>query len=857
MSNVPASGWYVEVEHPGSGYVWTPTVYDDRARIAPAPFDYKRAYIPVRANEMWRGTDFERAPMRIWKDGQRQPIEELVAVEDGPRGTTTLVGLGGRELDERVDEQFDTIPVYEAAEQIISNYTSYTVNVDAPSTTTETLTVSSGDTEADWSNEFDTTDPASPIISTSNLSHGDGQGSTLAQTSFWKEAEDVSTAQVEATLTGQSNASGAEAVNLEVAGNYVDTGATLEHTIPESEVGLTFRFQAPNNLANITDAGGEYVLPGIRIQIDGTTYYELNPYTRTASTGYDWRTISVDWSGGDLAPGNHDIYFEVTDTASGEPVYGDWFNNTSNFDGDTLNYRDQDEADVAVGASGNGGNKAFSPAAIWVDNGTTVNFNWADDTEAHNVVEENGVFDSGALVTSDSYTYSHTFNTDGVYRYRCENHDSDGMRGAIVVGTDYESVQNAELYLDGIVLYDERWHSVGGFSDSTNSNDALAYPANYPVGNGGMPTPLRAFDDVNRVRAITGGAISVNVDDAAGIERLELSNDRGPPYSSSSAGVSSYSTDFGDYGEVIRWRLGLQGYGSRTSTTPTEGYKRPEIDSWQLDADLEDIPLLVDQYYDGSAKSALNEIAQQYGDALWALNTDANGNLSFEWAEPGQRTTDRDAPVLDYSTTKTVEDAVEKVTIKGSKQVSRGEQVTANHGSWIQLSETDVLLGQESVVDESTSEEYTYRTDYDLDVSDGRIKTLQNGNIPDGQALSVDYWYKPSGSYTVSGAGNDPREIKRELPNLPTDRACGQVARLLAEDLSDPLYEATVDLPPDASDWSVVEAINLDQLPYDALEPRDTEETPSGVRLRLGSRDSAAERIGQVRQLLGSVSQRS
>ncbi|QLH78668.1 hypothetical protein HZS55_15840 [Halosimplex rubrum] len=861
MSNVPATGWYVEVDHPDSDYTWTPTVYDDQARIAPAPYDYKRGEIPVEAGEQWRLESFEGAPMRVWKDGRPQPIEEFVAPEDGPGSTTTLVGIGGRDLDVRVTEQFDVIPVYEAAEQIIETYTDLTANIDIPETTSETLTISTGDSETDWAEQFDPSDPTSPIIAASGLAPAsDGEGSTLARTSHLREAENINDNQVDfrGSLDGASNG---EIITLETAGSYVEFDVELEHAIPADQGAVAIRFRAPNDLGNIPNQGSPQELPEITVSVDGESISPYGAYAQVQA-GLGW--IGVDGWNDDLAPGTHSVRVECTQTASGSPDYGDWFNNTPNYDGTTEDLRGNASVQIDVG---NNGSRTFEhptsgEPAIWVDPGTDVTWQWDDDTESHNVVEETGEFDSGVPITSTSVTYGPvTFDDEGVYRYYCETHgstdnSSDGMKGAVVVGTDYDSLQNAEMDLDAVTLYDQRYHDVNAFSESTNANDALKYPADYPVGNGGS-IPIQAFDGESQVRAVTGGEISVAVDDASGIERLGLSNDRGVSYTDSSAGVSTFSTDFADIGEALRWRVGLRGYGSRTDTTPTQGFERPVLDSWTLDAELEDIPLLVDQTYDGSAKTVLNEIAQQYGDAFWAIDTDAEGNLSFEWAEPGQRTADRDAPVLDFSATKTVENAVEKVTIKGSKQITRDEQVTADHGTWVDLPDTNLLLGQESVADANSSTEYSYRTDYELDAVDGRIRTLASGTIADGQALSVDYWYKPESSHTVDGAGSNPREIVRDLPNLPTERACGQVARILAQDLSEPLYEATVDLPPDASDWSVVEAIDLSQLPYDALEPRDTEETPEGVRLRLGSRDSAAERVGQIRALLGSTVRRS
>ncbi|MFC6976072.1 plastocyanin/azurin family copper-binding protein [Halomicroarcula sp. GCM10025709] len=41
--------------------------------------------------------------------------------------------------------------------------------------------------------------------------------------------------------------------------------------------------------------------------------------------------------------------------------------------------------------------------------------------------------DSGSLASSADTTYSHTFETEGTYRYVCTPHEGLGMKGAVVV----------------------------------------------------------------------------------------------------------------------------------------------------------------------------------------------------------------------------------------------------------------------------------------------------------------------------------------------------------------------------------------------------------------------------------------
>ncbi len=112
-------------------------------------------------------------------------------------------------------------------------------------------------------------------------------------------------------------------------------------------------------------------------------------------------------------------------------------------DGGYQDLRGQDEVRVEVGASGNGGNLAFAPAGVWVDEGTTVVWEWTGEGGAHNVVvdEENTDFenvhtdlDSGSPVDEEGFEYEYTFEEGGRTGYVCVPHRGVNMFGAVAVG---------------------------------------------------------------------------------------------------------------------------------------------------------------------------------------------------------------------------------------------------------------------------------------------------------------------------------------------------------------------------------------------------------------------------------------
>lgn len=127
---------------------------------------------------------------------------------------------------------------------------------------------------------------------------------------------------------------------------------------------------------------------------------------------------------------------EMTTTSGSMEVpseVNDYLSDVSNFDGTVEDMTGQSTVTVEVGASGNNGNFAFAPAAIVVDSGTTVQFEWTGQGGVHNVVAESGAFDSGSSVEQSGVNFEHTFAGAGNFLYYCTPHKTLGMKGAVIV----------------------------------------------------------------------------------------------------------------------------------------------------------------------------------------------------------------------------------------------------------------------------------------------------------------------------------------------------------------------------------------------------------------------------------------
>ena len=98
----------------------------------------------------------------------------------------------------------------------------------------------------------------------------------------------------------------------------------------------------------------------------------------------------------------------------------------NNYDGSFTDMTGEDEVTVIV-TSDNG--NSFDPAAIEVDPGTTVVWEWVDD--GHSVTHVDDEFDSGTLNEGEEFDY--TFDDAGDYAYICIPHEGQGHLGGVRV----------------------------------------------------------------------------------------------------------------------------------------------------------------------------------------------------------------------------------------------------------------------------------------------------------------------------------------------------------------------------------------------------------------------------------------
>ncbi|QCC49465.1 halocyanin domain-containing protein (plasmid) [Halobellus limi] len=118
--------------------------------------------------------------------------------------------------------------------------------------------------------------------------------------------------------------------------------------------------------------------------------------------------------------------------STGYPAVDDWVARAPNFTGDVVDRTDTDTATVTVGAPDTNNPFVFTPPVLKIASGTTVEWQWAG-SGPHTVTFEDHDIGTDGVVSTSGVQFTQTFAESGTYRYRCDPHETLGMRGAIIV----------------------------------------------------------------------------------------------------------------------------------------------------------------------------------------------------------------------------------------------------------------------------------------------------------------------------------------------------------------------------------------------------------------------------------------
>lgn len=300
---------------------------------------------------------------------------------------------------------------------------------------------------------------------------------------------------------------------------------------------------------------------------------------------------------------------------------------------------------------------------------------------------------------------------------------------------------------------------------------------------------------------------------------------------------------------------------ARNGPTPRLGYKPQTLESVTLRGDLDDTPVLTNRSFDAQLIDVLQEVAK-IGNFVFEVRADGD-TMSVEWTQLRQRSAAANPDLADYSIDRQTEDIIERAIVYGGAQRVTRQTVDVQLDTWVDLPFPDSRLveGKETVYNGDT--EFEPGADYEIryTTADGvpRIQALSSGSLSDGQTVSIDAEMKPRGELVQGDVVDETnaRTVIEDIPGLASQQMCDQVALYLVEETGQAIVEASVTVPHDAVEWSVIDAIDPAQLPGDGpYQVREINSDASRTELQLGQGQTVGEAVQEIRDRTSRTEER-
>jgi hypothetical protein len=323
--------------------------------------------------------------------------------------------------------------------------------------------------------------------------------------------------------------------------------------------------------------------------------------------------------------------------------------------------------------------------------------------------------------------------------------------------------------------------------------------------------------------------------------------DNGTELYAAPGGEADSSFSFDQRGPLARGGVYLGRYGDRGQFTQ-------KCTGYRLFADLETMPLVVDETLTGTVGDVLDDLAQvARGDFVWAYDTDSGGSPTIRFVRTGSRTSTQN-DLEDYSVRKSVGDRLDQVTVRGGRVDVTGEGLTLQHGTAVVLNR-DAIVGDSETVYEigrGTVYERGASNDYTIDYQNGTITANANGAIADGERVRVSYRFQPSATDTDDSVSTVVRSATVDIPQLSSDQACRLAAGEILDAAQSPDYTASATIRGNTT-YSVVAALASSVLPATDLDTVDIQADAAGTQVRLEGQQSLGGAVADIRDRIESV----
>ncbi|EMA69328.1 hypothetical protein C461_03168 [Halorubrum aidingense JCM 13560] len=311
---IPASGWRVEIEHPDQDAPLTPTVLEGATPKAILN-DFPRVEIPVPESGRWDDDTLERAEMRVWKDGERLPIERFERPVREP-GRVVLHGRGGIELDKDVEFDVGQIEdVDDVVRELLDTETPYAKTVDDPAADVRgDVSVLTADTTTTYQSAFAEIDAITGNDVPVELLLNPSRIATAPIAWLQSSDEAVETPQL-ARIDEPDTYWRGRAHRLEQSGDALEWDFDVRHAVDAGNVALRIRKEQP-----VADEN-----PGVRFYLDGTEIgtYPVDLEGSTSEGAPEWFDLEITSTvTDDLDAGTHTLRVEVIDESASSD--GEW-----------------------------------------------------------------------------------------------------------------------------------------------------------------------------------------------------------------------------------------------------------------------------------------------------------------------------------------------------------------------------------------------------------------------------------------------------------------------------------------------------------------------------------------------------
>ena len=406
---------------------------------------------------------------------------------------------------------------------------------------------------------------------------------------------------------------------------------------------------------------------------------------------------------------------------------------------------------------------------------------------------------------------------------------------------------------DLVTIYDGRYepnfpnelHESGGF---------LPEPHDFP---GSVEIEL---EEINTPLAIAEVTITVTTDDGLGVATLALRQDGTGEYDSVEEALT-YTVAYEDLEATAQGRIGLGRARNLDpqEATPRFGYQPQRLESIQLEADLDETPIIVNPDFDDQIKAILNEAVGEFADGNWEVQS--GDPIEVHVARIDGRPSDIDPDLIDYSVDRQTEDVLGRARVYAGAESIRRLPFEATVDEWTELPLPDgrIVDGSAVVFDADDADETPLSRGDDY-----LLETVQQEGPPRIQLLAeverprLDCDFQPRGEATRADAGDDPRTQTFNAPELSGQQMADIAAFQAVEGAyTDVAIDATLTFPPGEIGFDMIGALNVSGLPGDRPYQQLESNFDAGeITVRLGSGQRADDIIGRIRQQTDRTSKR-